>query len=186
MVASGVERPAWSFSANAPLDPSLRIYVPSDDNLLAIRASTGEVAWTFHASGPVQPPTVVDGIAYVVVGVLPSYDSAVVYALNASDGSQRWHAQVNGHIVQCTPAIGEGVVYVTSTSSVEALNADDGSQRWQVALSSSSSNPSSPTLANGLLFFGAGMALQWGAAVLFVPLCVARQRWGSCLDAFDW
>jgi outer membrane protein assembly factor BamB len=41
---------------------------------------------------------------------------------------------------------------------VYALNADDGSQRWQVALASSSSaNPSSSTLANGLLFLGAGM-----------------------------
>ncbi len=145
-------------ASSAPLDPSLRIYVPSDDKLLAVHASTGEVAWTFHASGPVQPPVVVDGVAYVVVSLLPSYDSAVVYALNASDGSQRWHVQVNGHIVQCTPAVGEGVVYVTSTSGVTALNASDGSQRWQVALTSNSSNPSSPTLANGLLFFGAGMA----------------------------
>jgi outer membrane protein assembly factor BamB len=168
-VTSGILAFALAFTAvgvlwwpplgsSAPLDRSLRIYVPSGDNLLAIHASTGEVAWTFHASGPVQPPVVVDGIAYVVVGVLPSYDSAVVYALNASDGSQRWHVQVTGHIVQCTPAVGEGVVYITSTSGVVALDADDGSQRWQVALTSNSSNPSSPTLANGLLFLGAGMA----------------------------
>jgi outer membrane protein assembly factor BamB len=140
----------------APLDPSLRVYVASGDDLLAVQARTGEVAWTFHASGPAQPPTVVAGVAYVVAAT-PSYESAVVYALNASDGSQRWHAQVNGHIVRCAPAIGEGMVYITSTSGVVALDADDGSQRWQVALASSSTNPSSPTLANGLLFLGAGM-----------------------------
>jgi outer membrane protein assembly factor BamB len=148
----------WPVSgAPAPLDPSLRIYITSGDDLLAVQARTGEVAWTFHASGPAQPPVVVDGVAYVVVGVLPSYDSAVVYALNASDGSQRWHVQVNGHIVHCTPAVGEGMVYITSTSGVVALDAGDGSQRWQVALASSSTNPSSPALANGLLFLGAGM-----------------------------
>jgi outer membrane protein assembly factor BamB len=143
--------------SSAPLDRSLGIYVPSGDNLLAIQASTGDVAWTFHASGPVQPPVVVEGIAYVVAGVLPSFDSALVYALNASDGSQRWHVQVNGHIVKCTPAVGEGVVYVTSTSGVDALNASDGSPRWHMELASSSTNPSSPALADGLLFFGAGM-----------------------------
>jgi outer membrane protein assembly factor BamB len=141
----------------APLDPSLRIFVASGDDLLAVQARTGDVVWTFHASGPAQPPVVVAGVAYVVVGVLPTYDSAVVYALNASDGSQRWHVQVNGHIVRCAPAVGEGVVYITSTSGVVALNAEDGSQRWQVELTSSSTNPSSPTLANGLLFLGAGM-----------------------------
>ena len=103
----------------APLDPSLRVYVASGDDLLAVQARTGEVAWTFHASGPAQPPTVVAGVAYVVAAT-PSYESAVVYALNASDGSQRWHAQVNGHIVRCAPAIGEGMVYITSTSGVVA------------------------------------------------------------------
>src|SRR5262245_4467966 len=142
----------------APLDPSLRIYVASGDDLLAVQASTGEAAWTFHASGPAQPPTVVDGVVYFVVAVLPSTDSAVVYALNASDGSQRWHVQVDGHIVHCAPAAGDGVVYITSTSGVDALNADDGSQRWRVDLASSSTNPSSPALANGMLFFGAGWA----------------------------
>jgi outer membrane protein assembly factor BamB len=133
------------------------MYVASGNDLLAVQARTGEVVWTFHASGPAQPPTVVDGVVYFVVAVLPGASSAVVYALNASDGSQRWHVQVDGHIVRCTPAIGEGVVYVTSTSGVVALNADDGSQRWQVELTSSSTNPSSPALANGLLFLGAGM-----------------------------
>ena len=49
------------------------------------------------------------------------------------------------------------MVYITSTSGVVALDASDGSQRWQVALTSSSTNPSSPALANGLLFLGAGM-----------------------------
>jgi outer membrane protein assembly factor BamB len=143
--------------SSAPLDPSLRVYVASGNDLLAVQARTREVVWTFHASGPAQTPTVVDGVVYFVVAVLPSTDSAVVYALNASDGSQRWHVQVNGHIVHCTPAVGDGVVYITSTSGVVALNAEDGSQRWQVELTSSSTNPSSPTLANGLLFLGAGM-----------------------------
>jgi outer membrane protein assembly factor BamB len=153
--------------APAPLDPSLRIYVASGDDLLAVQARTGEGAWTFHASGPAQPPTVVDGVAYVIAAT-PSYDSAVVYALNASDGSQRWHVQVNGHIVQCAPAVGEGMVYITSTSGVVALDARDGSQRWHVDLASSSTNPSSPALANGLLFFGGGWA-QSGVPIAAPP-----------------
>jgi outer membrane protein assembly factor BamB len=142
----------------APLDRSLRVYVASGNDLLAVQASTGEVAWAFHARGPVQPPVVVDGVAYAVVAVLPGTASAVVYAVNASDGSQRWPVQVDGHIVHCTPAVGDGVVYITSTSGVDALNTSDGTQRWHVDLASSSTNPSSPTLANGLLFFGAGWA----------------------------
>ena len=129
----------------APLDPSLRIYVASGDDLLAVQARTGEVAWTFHASGPAQPPTVVAGVAYVVAAT-PSTDSAVVYALNASDGSQRWQVQVNGHIVRCAPAVGDGAVYITSTSGVDALNTSDGSRRWHVDLATSSTNPSSPAL----------------------------------------
>jgi outer membrane protein assembly factor BamB len=50
------------------------------------------------------------------------------------------------------------MVYITSTSGVVALDASDGSQRWQVALTTSSTNPSSPALGTGLLFFGGGPA----------------------------
>ncbi len=113
----------------APLDPSLRVYVASGDDLLAVQARTGEVAWTFHASGPAQPPTVVDGVAYVVAAT-PSYESAIVYALNASDGSQRWHAQVNGHIVQLHTSRrrGDGLHYFDERCSCARC------QRWLAAL----------------------------------------------------
>jgi outer membrane protein assembly factor BamB len=142
----------------APLAGSLRLYLASGDSLLAVQARTGDGLWTFHASGAVQSPVVVDGVAYFVVANTSPSGGYFVYGLNASDGTQRWRVQVSGWMVHCTPAVGAGVVYVTSTSGVDALNVSDGTQRWHVDLVTSSTNPSSPALANRLLLFGGGPA----------------------------
>lgn len=57
-----------------------------------------------------------------------STTDANVYALNASDGSQRWHYQMV--YPGSTPTVANGVVYV-GTDAVYALRSSDGSLIWK-------------------------------------------------------
>ena len=144
--------------SSAPLASSVRLYVGTHDSLVALQASTGSVVWTFPAAfGTGQLPAVVGGVAYYVVpesGVMP--ESGTVYAINAKNGSLLWHTRLNGAGGYSTPAVDGGVVYVSSRKGVDALNARDGSRRWHVELDTSASNSSAPTLANDMIYFGAG------------------------------
>ncbi len=149
----------WPFGGTpAPLASSVRLYVGTHDSMVALQASTGSVVWTFPAAfGTGQLPAVVGGVAYYVVpesGVMP--ESGTVYAINAKNGSLLWHTRLNGAGGYSTPAVDGGVVYVSSVKGVDALNARDGSHLWHVELDTSASNPSAPTLTNGMLYFGAG------------------------------
>src|SRR5262249_43526311 len=87
-----------SLGAPAPLDSSLRLLFvlgsPSGDSLLAVQARTGAEVWSFRAGNYVTSPVVADGVAYVEAstGVV----NAALYALNVSDGSQRWRAALTG------------------------------------------------------------------------------------------
>jgi outer membrane protein assembly factor BamB len=57
------------------------------------------------------------------------------YALDASNGTQRWHAQIGGAFI-AAPAAANGLLYLgtvnlsTGQGGVYALSASDGSQRW--------------------------------------------------------
>ena len=156
----------WPFGGGtpAPLASSVRLYVGTHDSLVALQASTGSVVWTFPTNGDARMPAVVDGVVYFEV---PDGGGTfgTVYALNARDGSRRWQTRVTGAAVAFTPAVGGGVVYVTSVKGVDALNARDGSRRWHVELDTSASNSSAPTLANDMIYFGAG----WAAYATYPP-----------------
>jgi outer membrane protein assembly factor BamB len=53
-----------------------------------------------------------------------------VYALSATDGSERWHAKVSSEVIS-RPAIGPDVVVIrTVDGRLTGLDVKDGSQRW--------------------------------------------------------
>ena len=75
---------------------------------------------------------------------------ASVYALNASTGQKLWTFPTAG-IVDSSPAVAKGVVYVGSDdSNVYALNARTGAKLW--SFPTGSQVRSSPVVANGMVY----------------------------------
>ncbi len=103
-------------------------FVTADNVVLAYTAETGGLEWKVslgQGQGIWGTPTYGDGVLYVA-----SLDHAV-YALDASDGSQRWRSQLNGATVG-QPTLGESLLYVGNFDGrVHALSLDTGAQAWE-------------------------------------------------------
>lgn len=105
------------------------------------------VIWNVSAGGPVQSaPAVVDGTVYV------GSDDNRVYALSASDGSERWNVSTGGS-VKSSPAVVNDTVFVGSNDGrLYALNATDGTERWTVT--TGGAVRSSPTVVADTVYVG--------------------------------
>jgi len=84
--------------------------------LVALDAFTGETRWTFDAADVPSDPIVADGVLYFGTWSPASSGTAErrVYALDTATGAQLWSAVVTGD-VQAGPAVGEGIVFFTTT-----------------------------------------------------------------------
>ncbi len=74
-----------------------------------------------------------------------------VYALNAEDGGKIWSFQTS-NFVWSSPAVVNGVVYVTSWDYVYALDASTGNKIW--SFKPKDSMYSSPAVVGGVVYFG--------------------------------
>ncbi len=124
------------------------VYVGSyDDNVYALKASTGAKLWSFTTGAAVpSSPAVANGVVYI-----GSYDNNV-YALEASTGAKLW-AYTTGNAVYSSPAVANGVVYVGSyDNNVYALKASTGAKLW--SYTTGGAVFSSPAVANGMVYVG--------------------------------
>jgi len=71
-----------------------------------------------------------------------------VYALDASTGAMLWSYSTIGP-VDSSPAVANGVVYVTDDANVYGLNARTGALLWSYVTDGDPS-PSSPAVMNGV------------------------------------
>ena len=113
----------------------------------ALNANTGALLWKFATGGTVRSsPTVANGVVYI------ASNDGTLYALNASTGAKLWNF-TSGDSVGSSPAVANGAVYVASMNNyVYALNATTGTDLWTF---DTGNNPSSPTVANGVVYVGA-------------------------------
>jgi hypothetical protein len=133
----------------------------------------GSVKWRFHTKAKiVSSPAVLHGLVYVGGG------DGNVYALRASDGSLVWKFATKGP-VNSSPAVSEDSVFVGSIDgSVYALDVLSGKQRWRFKTGGErrftapgihgliprtelmpdpfDALPSSPALADGVVYIGSG------------------------------
>jgi len=115
--------------------------------LYALNSSTGDVIWSYPASGVRSSPALVDGIIY-----FGSFELGTVIALRASDGSVLWSTPI-GTDVGSSPAVEKGVVYIGSDrGDVYALDAHTGAKLW--TYETGGSITSSPAVANGVVYIG--------------------------------
>jgi outer membrane protein assembly factor BamB len=142
---------------SSPAAAGSLVYIGSaDQNIYALDAATGAVRWQVKTGGEVNSsPLVANGVVYI------GSEDYTLYALRAATGATLWKASTqdpdkfDGDPIDTLPAIAGGVVYVTASQSLYAFNLADGSRAWRFTVSDSSfGSPSSPVVANGLVYFG--------------------------------
>ena len=140
--------PVGGFVFTSPTVADGVVYAGSvdwDNSLYALDASTGARLWSYPASPYVsEAPAVVKGVVYVSSC---TGDHDALYALNASSGAPLW-----SYPLYCgsSPAVADGVAYVSSKFNVYAIDAT-GLQRWTYGIGD---GVSSPTLGNGVVYAG--------------------------------
>jgi outer membrane protein assembly factor BamB len=141
----------WNFTCyrveSSPAVVDGIVYVGSlDHNVYALNASSGDKLWNYPTGHWVgSSPAVVNGVVYV-----GSSDNHV-YALNATNGAQLWNYPTGGGA--SSPAVIDGVVYVSAGNNFYALNASNGKKLWNYT---TGSGASSPAVANGVVYIGFG------------------------------
>lgn len=165
----------WTQSSNStlasysnPVTANGVVYVGSgnDSHLYAIDAATGQNLWSFFVSGfnVKTTPAVANGVVYI--GVVPTGECGtgvptpctVVYALDARTGAELWRftppspQSLATDITVADGAVCFGVMIDTVYGSMYALNASIGA----VMLGASTFTPSTPSVANGVVYFGNG------------------------------
>lgn len=158
--ASGALR--WKFQAgdvvhSSPAIQDGMLYIGCWDGVLyALNAQTGALVWKFATGvdathfmqGIPGSPAVADGI--VVFGSRDNF----IYALAATSGKLLWKQANDGSWVIASPAIQNGVVYVTTSDTLKlrALKLASGSALFELSYKAYSF--SSPALAAGHAYFG--------------------------------
>lgn len=136
-------------------------------------ATLAGIKWSFNTGGPiVGSPAVADGVVYI------ASLSTFLYAIDQQTGEEKWKFQSSMPIAS-SPAVADGLVYfVSSRGSLAAIDAVTGQPRWVFAgeyerkfeakglhgyPNTEQTIPdawdvftSSPTVANGKVYFGAG------------------------------
>lgn len=152
----------WKFEAgdvvhSSPAIANGVLYIGCWDGVMyALNAKTGGLLWKYATGtdavhfmqGIPGSPAVVNGI--VVFGSRDNF----IYALDAHTGKLIWRQENGGSWVIASPAIQDGVVYVTTSDSLKlrALKLETGAPLFDVGYKAYSF--SSPAVAGGHAYFG--------------------------------
>jgi outer membrane protein assembly factor BamB len=174
-----------TFAGPSPAVENGVIYFGGDDTMYAVDGRTGATLWTYTTGGLLTDfaPTVVDGIVF-----FGSRDSNV-YALDTHTGAKLWSyftGSGDGHYPPSSPAVVNGVVYVSALSSVFALDASTGAEVWVYDMGWGIY--SSPAVASGVLYIGNGgeevEALNTADGTLLWTHAVRGTVWSSPAVAY--
>jgi outer membrane protein assembly factor BamB len=133
--------------------------------------------FNFMFSYPLGSPSVVNGVVYVCAS--GQYSSYVI-GLNAADGAQFWSQDLGYGYPLGSPAIANSVVYGIDGGHVFALNASDGTYLWSTDVFDFSS---SPTVANGILYFGSTGGTFSGVGIYALNASDGSTLWNYTVDS---
>lgn len=163
--SAGSER--WKFemggSANesSPAVVDGTVYVGSyGGKAYALSAADGTEQWSFDTGKTLDnpdkfsifsSPAVSDGTVYVTTGRVGG-GRGILYALSASDGSEKWRYKTDDIIIS-SPAVAEGTVYFGNRgNNIYAVSASDGSEQW--LFETKDRVKATPAVANGTVYVG--------------------------------
>ena len=152
----------WSFSTTSGIwsSPAVydeKVYFGSNDNFVyCLNANNGNLIWSFDAEGEVHSsPAIAYGNVYI------GSSGQGLFCLNASSGELVWQYLINNGI-WCSPAVADNKIYFGNDpccGTVEYFFCSDaltGELIWIHSIGGEEGLKSSPAIAAGKVFIGAG------------------------------
>ncbi|MFD5075637.1 PQQ-binding-like beta-propeller repeat protein [Streptomyces sp. NPDC058371] len=129
------------------------VYVSAGTRVLAIDVSSGHVRWHFEAPAVfLCPPTFAPGPAVTGGGVYLADYLGTVYALDATDGRDRWRIATESRSSIEPVLVSTGHVHVGSGKGLYTLDAVTGTPKWR--FQAGGDIVGAPAVAEGRIHFG--------------------------------
>ncbi|MEV1078256.1 PQQ-binding-like beta-propeller repeat protein, partial [Streptomyces sp. NPDC050211] len=129
------------------------VYVSAGTRVLAVDVTSGHVRWHFEAPAVfLCPPTFVPGPAVAGGGVYLADYLGTVYALDATDGRDRWRIATESRASVEPVLVAGGHVHVGSGKGLYTLDAVTGTPKWR--FQAGGDIVGSPSVAEGRIHFG--------------------------------
>ncbi|GHH07136.1 PQQ-binding-like beta-propeller repeat protein [Streptomyces lanatus] len=129
------------------------VYVSAGTRVLALDVMSGHVRWHFEAPAVfLCPPTFVPGPAVTGGGVYLADYLGTVYALDATDGRDRWRIATESRSSIEPVLVAGGHVHVGSGKGLYTLDAVTGTPKWR--FQAGGDVVGAPAVAEGRIHFG--------------------------------
>ncbi|MEU6809104.1 PQQ-binding-like beta-propeller repeat protein [Streptomyces sp. NPDC046831] len=129
------------------------VYVSAGTRVLALDVASGRVRWHFEAPAVfLCPPAFVPGPAVTGGGVYLADYLGTVYALDATDGRDRWRIATEARAGIDPVLVAAGHVHVGSGKGLYTLDAVTGTPKWR--FQAGGEIVGSPAVAEGRIHFG--------------------------------
>jgi outer membrane protein assembly factor BamB/tRNA A-37 threonylcarbamoyl transferase component Bud32 len=129
------------------------VYVSAGTRVLAIDVAGGHVRWHFEAPAVfLSPPTFAPGPAVTGGGIYLADYLGTVYALDATDGRDRWRIATEARSSLDPVLVSAGHVHVGSGKGLYTLDAVTGTPKWR--FQAGGDVVGAPTVADGRIHFG--------------------------------
>ncbi|MFB7596424.1 PQQ-binding-like beta-propeller repeat protein [Streptomyces sp. NPDC056160] len=133
--------------------PDGYVYVSAGTRVLALDVASGHVRWHFEAPAVfLSPPAFAPGPAVTGGGVYLADYLGTVYALDATDGRDRWRIATEARSCVDPVLVAAGHVHVGSGKGLYTLDAVTGTPKWR--FQSGGEIVGSPAVAEGRIHFG--------------------------------
>jgi outer membrane protein assembly factor BamB len=141
--------------------------------VVALDTQSGKARWShqFDATGQISDLTIADGMVYGSVnfnpergnspsaapgagtanGTAKNKASSIVYALNASDGTEHSNYQFDREILEHI-TISDGVLYGMASHTLNATRLNDSKQLWSITTNNDNQIIAGPHVANGVVY----------------------------------
>ncbi|MFR9797925.1 serine/threonine-protein kinase [Streptomyces sp. MS06] len=129
------------------------VYVSAGTRALAVDVAGGRVRWHFEAPAVfLSPPAFVPGPAVTGGGVYLADHLGTVYALDATDGRDRWRIATESRASLEPVLVSAGHVHVGSGRGLYTLDAVTGTPKWR--FQAGGDIVGAPAVADGRIHFG--------------------------------
>ncbi|MBZ6134204.1 outer membrane protein assembly factor BamB family protein [Streptomyces olivaceus] len=133
--------------------PDGYVYVAAGTRVLALEVASGHVRWHFEAPAVfLAPPTFVPGPAVTGGGIYLADYLGTVYALDATDGRDRWRIATEARSSTDLVLVAAGHVHVGSGKGLYTLDAVTGTPKWR--FQAGGDIVGAPAVAEGRIHFG--------------------------------
>ncbi|WP_328669675.1 serine/threonine-protein kinase [Streptomyces sp. NBC_00328] len=133
--------------------PDGYVYISAGTRVLAVDTASGHVRWHFEAPAVfLSPPTFAPGPAVTGGGVYLADYLGTVYALDATDGRDRWRIATESRASTEPVLVAAGHVHVGSGKGLYTLDAVTGTPKWR--FQAGGDLVGAPVVAEGRIHFG--------------------------------